>query len=209
MVSEDIKKFKTLYQQLNSKTVDPTAPQSIQFLQQYLAIEPFAKGILSALGDKDMDQVQYLLNKIPLKDIELFIKSLVALAIENNRNEKELAIVLSNFLNTVRMQSGHANNVHEVLANLARNLEVKDPTSIVNPNLQRLVRHVSAKNHKQRLKNTKTQRNKNAWQKQENNFQRWRERSAFYKPTPRDPYYVPYNISGWHTSKRKTRRRRN
>lgn len=206
---EDLPQFKKLYQQLNSKSTSPSDPPPIQYIKKYLATEPFVMSILGALSDNDTEQIEYLLYKIPLQDIEVYIRALVDHVIINNRFEKNFAILLSNYLNTVSVQPELNAEQQETLRNMARNLEVKDPTSIINPNLQRLVRHISEKNHQERFKTTKTQRNKNNWQKHVNDNKRRQQESIFYRK-PNTSKGPPASISGWYyKSNRKTRRRRN
>jgi hypothetical protein len=166
---EDLPQFKKLYQQLNSKSISPSDPPAIQYIKKYLATEPFVVGVLSALSENDTEQVEYLLHKLPLQDIGVYIRALVDHILVNNTDEKNFAILLSNYLNTVSAQPGLNAEQQETLRNMARNLEVADPTSIVNPNLQRLVRYSSGKNRQRRFQNTKTQRNL-PYQKIKNNF---------------------------------------
>lgn len=166
---EDLPQFKKLYQQLNSKSISPSDPPAIQYIKKYLATEPFVVGVLSALSENDTEQVEYLLHKIPLEDIEVYIRALVDHIIRNTTDEKNFVILLRNYLNTLSAQPGFNAEQQETLRNMARNLEVTDPTSIVNPNLQRLVRHIAGKNRQRRFQNTKTQRNV-PYQKLKNNF---------------------------------------
>lgn len=208
MVPEDIKQFKALYQQLNSKTINPTDPPSLQYIKKYLATEPFVMSVITALADNDIEQVEYLLYKIPLEDIEIYIKGLVNLAIQNNRYEKEFAILLSNFLHSVSMRPNLNDKTLEIAENLAHNLEVKDPTSIVNPNLQRLVRHVSLKQRQKRLSNEQTRRNAPYQKLKNNTIARLKKQKSpqwiidQYEKAP-----MTYYKSGWAGSPT-TRRRR-
>jgi hypothetical protein len=181
-------------------------------LQSYLDTEGFVRSALSALFDNDMKQLDYVFSHLPMDNIELYIQALVDKAIENNRKEKELAIYLSRFLDRVSStsQNGLSSEQIDLLRNLALNLKAKDPTSIVNPNLQRLVRHISAKNKTQHLKNEQTRRNAPYQKLKNNTIARLQKQKApqwiinDYKKAS-----LNYYKSGWAGNVRTRRRRRN
>jgi hypothetical protein len=190
----------------------------IKQLEIALQTEPFVKGVVKAIEDKDKDELDLLFLRIPKEYIPIYIKLLVhyvrikAYFKDNTNLEVGVLNAIQEYFDTLLKLYQHELTPDQIQAvrDLYVNVKTENLTGILDPNIRIFRNRISEKNSIARRYNNYTSNNTNNLQ---NLYEQERINRERAEEANEIAYYKNQKKKGGRrrsqTAKRKTRRRRN